>query len=142
MHIPGISKARESRLWNLGITDWDICLTETKNRMLSAKHLWFVQKSKEEAARKNHLFFSPLLERTDHWRAYPEFSDRCAFIDIETTGLSKERNRITTIALYDGKDSKVFINGKNLDSFPKVMEDYSMIVTYNGICFDVPFIEH
>jgi len=60
--------------------------------------------------------------------------------DIETTGLSRDRNKITTIGIYDGKKSKVFIRRKNIDEFQKEIKKYSTIITFNGRCFDIPFI--
>ncbi|MFO7912984.1 MAG: ribonuclease H-like domain-containing protein [Desulfotignum sp.] len=50
-------------------------------------------------------------------------------------------NEITTIALYDGESIKYYVQGRNLDAFMDDIEKYSVIVTYNGKTFDVPFIE-
>lgn len=50
-------------------------------------------------------------------------------------------NEITTIALYDGQMIHTYVNGQNLDDFVRDIEKYKIIVTYNGRCFDVPFIE-
>ncbi len=102
----------------------------------------FVTISKQEVENQNHLFFSPLLPESMHWRAYPDFKERCCFLDIETTGLDKYNDDITTIGLFDGKQSRVFVNGTDLDEFKKEIEKYSMIVTFNGACFDLPFISN
>jgi uncharacterized protein YprB with RNaseH-like and TPR domain len=50
-------------------------------------------------------------------------------------------NEITTIALYDGESIKYYVQGQNLDAFMDDIEQYNVIVTYNGKTFDVPFIE-
>ena len=76
-----------------------------------------------------------------HWRAYDDFKDNVCFLDIETTGLSKHYNDITTIGMFNGKESKVFINGQNLDEFKDEIKKYSYIVTFNGALFDLPFIK-
>jgi hypothetical protein len=76
-----------------------------------------------------------------HWRLYPAFRNRVAFLDIETTGLSSTHDDITTIAVYDGREIQTFVRGRNLDEFPRQISSYSLLVTYNGRCFDVPFIE-
>ena len=65
--------------------------------------------SKDNYDKKNHEFFSNKLLSKYHWRAYEDFKDKTCFLDIETTGLSKERNSITTIGMFDGKESKVLI---------------------------------
>jgi uncharacterized protein len=64
-----------------------------------------------------------------------------AFLDIETTGLSSTGDHITTIAVYDGREIHTFVHGRNLAEFPRLIRDYRLLVTYNGRCFDVPFIE-
>ena len=61
-------------------------------------------------------------------------------MDIETTGLYWS-DKITTAVLYDGRAVRYYINGKNLDEFPRDLKDYPLLVTYNGKTFDVPFIE-
>jgi hypothetical protein len=73
---------------------------------------------------------------------FPEFRGTVAYLDIETTGLSASQGSvITTIALYDGQKIRHYVQGQNLDQFPADIGDYGLIVTYNGKCFDVPFIQ-
>lgn len=99
-----------------------------------------IQISQKEFEKSNYSHFAECLPIKEHWRAYKDFENKCCFLDIETTGLSKDRNKITTIGIYDGKESKVFINGQNLEEFSEEIKKYSMIVTFNGRCFDLPFI--
>jgi uncharacterized protein YprB with RNaseH-like and TPR domain len=65
---------------------------------------------------------------------------KACFLDIETTGLDKHYDDITLIGLYDGKESKFFVKGKNLADFNEEIKKYDMIITFNGACFDLPFI--
>jgi len=45
-----------------------------------------------------------------HWKMIPNFIDRIAYLDIETTGLSPRYSYITTIAVYDRiKVRRVFV---------------------------------
>ena len=69
------------------------------------------------------------------------FRESTAYLDIETTGLDSWGSSITTIALYDGKSIFTYVNGQNLDKFEEDIQWDKVIVTYNGKCFDVPFIE-
>src|SRR5262249_37451373 len=69
-----------------------------------------------------------------------DFRDACAFVDIETTGLSRW-DEITTAVLYDARSVRYYVNGDNLKDFPRDVKDYRLLVTYNGRCFDIPFIE-
>src|SRR5262249_21278021 len=70
---------------------------------------------------------------------YRDFQDVSAFLDIETTGLYG--GEITAIALYDGWTIRYYVNGDNLENFPRDVMDYRLLVTYNGKSFDIPFIE-
>ncbi|MFN2456300.1 MAG: ribonuclease H-like domain-containing protein, partial [Pyrinomonadaceae bacterium] len=81
-----------------------------------------------------------LLASNQHWRLFPEFRASIAYLDIETTGLGYG-DSITTIAIYDGKSVRHYVKNQNLERFKKDIKEYSLIVTYNGKCFDVPFIE-
>jgi hypothetical protein len=90
---------------------------------------------------RNPRYFAERLPTNQHWRLFRDFQDTCAFIDIETTGLSNY-DHITTIALYDGKTVRHYIHGENLDNFPTDISNYRLLVTYFGKRFDVPFIEH
>jgi uncharacterized protein YprB with RNaseH-like and TPR domain len=63
------------------------------------------------------------------------------YLDIETTGLDRYFNDITTIALFDGNEIKTYVQGQNLEDFIEDIQKYKVIVTYNGKSFDVPFLE-
>lgn len=142
-HLPGVGTTVEKNMWASGITDWD----SLSNPLLIPKA------SKRIQTLRNHIpesfqniddprYFSEHLPAALHWRFFPEFRKRTAFIDIETTGLDIDwGGNITTIALYDGHCLKYYVQGKNLDAFPDDIKRYDVIVTYNGKTFDVPFIE-
>lgn len=145
VHIPGIGDQTERRLWDEGIISWDDFLENedavplhgrTKQFVLS-----YVKESKKHLDKKNHHYFVDKIPRRELWRAYNEFKDSVAFLDIETTGLSSERHDITMIGVYDGKESKVFARGRNLSKFPSEIRKFKSIVTYNGARFDLPFIQ-
>ena len=86
------------------------------------------------------LFRSRALYRNETWRCFPHFG-RIAYLDIETTGLSKQGDYVTVIGLFDGKKTKSYVHGKNLGDFRNDIEDYDMAVTFNGSLFDIPFLK-
>jgi len=143
IHIPGIGHATEEAIWRNGISSWQGYLDKEgrlnlplgKQRILS-RH---VSTSISEYENLNHAFFSSALPQKEHWRAYPDFRN-IAFLDIETTGLSYYSSQITVIGLYDGKESRFFIEGKNLPDFEEEIKKYSTLITFNGRQFDIPFI--
>lgn len=145
-HIPQIGLSVEKKLHASGISDWETFLSEydsivlppAKKKILKA----YLSAHVEALASKDHSMLAESIPINDHWKAYEHFKDKCCFLDIETTGLSKERNSLTVVGIYDGKESKIFVNGQNMDEFPKEIAKYSMIVTFNGRCFDVPFLQY
>ena len=133
-HISNIGLKKEIDLWRQGIFTWN----DYRKHYPKADCL---DESEKHLTNKNPVFFANALDSDQYWRLVPEFRDSVAYIDIETTGLSKDYNEITTIALYNGKEVRTYVNGQNLNKFKTDIQQYKMIVTYNGKTFDVPFIE-
>jgi uncharacterized protein YprB with RNaseH-like and TPR domain len=145
LHIPGIGIKTEQRFWRSGIQSWEdfkkncpIRLSRSKIDTITA----FLEESNKNVEFSNPNYFSDLLPANLHWRFFPEFRDSTVYLDIETTGLENWGNEITTIALYDSNSISYYVNGQNLDDFLDEIDKYKVIVTYNGKCFDVPFIEN
>ncbi|MFP4116904.1 MAG: ribonuclease H-like domain-containing protein [Candidatus Aenigmatarchaeota archaeon] len=65
------------------------------------------------------------------------------YLDIETTGLSKERHKVTVVGAYDGDEVYQLVKGRNLceDNLYELLEKAGCVVTYNGKRFDVPFLQ-
>jgi len=144
-HIPGIGAKTERQLWEAGIPDWAGFSKATNPTTLSPKRLEtiraYIEASHQHLAANNPQFFLDLLPPDRHWCVFSEFRGSIAYLDIETTGLSHWDSDITTIALYDGTTIKYYIQGQNLEDFLHDIQAYSVIVTYNGKTFDIPFIE-
>lgn len=143
-HIPLISSRTEELLWKSGVRCWeDVFLSASLP--LTTKKSDNLKKHSEES--EKHLesgdtqYFSEEIPTNQHWRLFREFRSSAAFLDIETTGLWAN-DEITTIALFDGTSIYHYINGVNLAQFKKDILRYNLIVTYNGKCFDVPFIQN
>ncbi|HEV2970057.1 MAG TPA: ribonuclease H-like domain-containing protein [Pirellulales bacterium] len=142
-HIPGIGETTERALWSTGITSWNAVREATPQclprhwRDSWSRH---IEESGRQYADRNARYFAENLPSSQLWRLFRDFHDSCAFVDIETTGLYAW-HKVTTAVIYDGLSVRHYVNGENLDDFPKDLLDYSLLVTYNGRCFDVPFIE-
>jgi uncharacterized protein YprB with RNaseH-like and TPR domain len=144
LHIQGIGAVTEQRLWEGGIQDWDAFLCDSSYPMPPARRHFMIDKikaSKTHLKNGNPTYFSKILPSNDAWRYFAEFRSSAAYLDIETYGLDAFSPSITTIALYDGREVKTYIDGRNLDDFLDDIMHYKVIITYNGKCFDVPFIE-
>jgi uncharacterized protein YprB with RNaseH-like and TPR domain len=86
-------------------------------------------------------YFAARLPPNQRWRLFPDFRGRCAYLDIETTGLGSVGDHITTVTIYDGGPPRHFVHGENLNSVPDALAPYRLLVTYNGSTFDLPFLE-
>jgi uncharacterized protein YprB with RNaseH-like and TPR domain len=72
--------------------------------------------------------------------------DCCAYLDIETTGLSPVESELTVIGIYreNGNDSRVMqLVGDDIsgDSLMSAIGTVTKLYTYNGSRFDLPFIK-
>lgn len=145
IHIPGVGKSLERKIWAQGIHTWEEFLEmEDRISIPSARKARIcegIKKSSEHLAAKDCYFFSQCLPSAEHWRAYPLFSDSVAFVDIETTGLSQHRDKITVVGIYDGRESKVYVRDINLDEIVEEFSKYRLLVSFNGARFDLPFIK-
>jgi len=143
-HLSGVGLNTERALWEAGCTAWDD-LIEGRSATGRARSVESLRReavrSKDRLGRRDAAFFGRSLPSGQQWRLFEEFRDSVAYVDIETTGLGDADDHITSIALYDGAQVRHYVYGQNLDEFPGDLERYGMIVTYNGKCFDVPWLE-
>lgn len=142
-HIPRIGAKTEKQLWDNGLLSWET-VNEESIRSLSRNRrdllTRYSMESIEQLAAGNAEYFYNLLPTSQTWRMFPDFENRVAYLDIETTGLSGDRDYVTTIALYDGLNVYQYVRGENLDEFADRIASYRLLVTYNGKTFDVPFL--
>lgn len=75
---------------------------------------------------------------------YRNFCENACFIDIETTGLDKKKNKVTTVGIHRNGESKVLVRDQDLTEkrLQEEIQKSSLIVSFNGKRFDQPFIEH
>ncbi len=142
-HTQGVGPKTERRLWADGIRTWDRAC-DPDSLPLSTVRSLAVARTAEESIRRlegrDAAWFYGKLPSNEQWRLFSEFRGSTAYLDIETTGLGGPYDYITTIALYDGSTVRHYVHDENMDDFPRDVEDYALLVTYNGKQFDVPFI--
>ena len=86
-------------------------------------------------------FIFNALKPKEQWKIFPYCMNETCYLDIETTGLSKTNDYITTVVIHSPSGTYTFINGINLDKLPETINKFKCLVTFNGKCFDIPFIE-
>lgn len=143
LHLPGIGTRTERALWEQGILTWRDALGRGCPRGFSGRR-WdrscrLIEESQRSLDRRDHRHFARGLPSSEQWRAWRDFRDRVAYLDIETTGCSGS-DMVTVVGIYDGARTSSFVAGDNLDQFPDVLERYAMLVTFNGASFDLPFL--
>lgn len=144
LHIPGVGVKTERALWRQGILGWEELLG-LGPRLESFGFSSFLRQQILESTRRlkahDPHFFAGKLPPRELWRLFPEFRQSTAYLDIETTGMWAGQGHITTIALYDGEKLRTYVYGDNLWEFAQDIRGYKILVTYNGRCFDLPFIK-
>jgi len=143
-HIPRVGQRLERALWDAGIYSWDDVPALVKSAVSPARSNAIeraIEESQQQLADSNPHYFAGQLPSNQHWRLFSEFRSRTAYLDIETTGMDAYDAHITSIAVYNGRDIRYYVYDQNLDEFVDDINEYDVLVTYNGKCFDLPFIE-
>jgi len=108
-----------------------------------AKRLVIELESSEAALNEARIdYFAQRLPPSEYWRLIPEFDHSIAYLDIETTGLSRYYHSTTVIGLLKDDEYRVFVAGANLEEFPRAIKGCSILVTFNGKLFDIPFLRN
>jgi len=81
------------------------------------------------------------LKEKDYWKLYLYYPQEVLFVDIETEGLSKEKNDITVIGIFKNDEYRAFVKGFNLEDAFDVLNTTPVWVTFGGENFDLPFLK-
>lgn len=140
-HIRGIGPRTERHLWRAGVGSWEAARGELPLPPHKAEP---VKRGAEESitrlATRDAAWFAARLPSDQAWRMFAEFRNSVAYLDIETTGMGGPDDYITAITVYDGRTLRHYVQGENLFDFRDEIDQYRLLVTYNGKCFDLPFI--
>lgn len=136
LHLPGFTADREENLWTLGILDWSDARASSQ---VDREGKLAIDESESALFDRDAVYFNRLYPASERWRLLPDFEDETAFLDIETTGLGGEAY-ITMCGVLDTTGFKAYVRGDNLDQVVLDLNRYKVIVTFNGISFDVPWI--
>lgn len=144
--FPGIGPATAARFRESGITSWDQALADScalpvgRARRAQLRH--DLARAMVSYSRADAAHFDGLLSAGEAWRLFSSFPERCAFFDIETTGLSPYTDDITVICTYEPGTRTLlrFVKDENLERFPETLRAGAVLVGFNSRSFDMPFV--
>lgn len=141
--LPRFGPKKEVTLWASGIRKWSEFIDserigridgEQKARMDSLLNYAYELLDSGDCPALGNM-----LKPREHWRLYDRFRDTAGFLDIETDGLDRD-SEVTVVTLHRKGSTTTLVNGEDLcsESLSDALEGVSMLVTFNGRCFDVP----
>lgn len=145
--LKGIGPGTERRLWEDGVTDWDIFLKQASvPGISSARKTWYDEDlsaavSWLKAGRAD--LFGTRLKSRDHWRLFETFRHRTLYLDIETTGMSASTGHVTIVGLYRNGRMSSLVRGENLteERLRDELDRTDLLVTFFGTGFDIPYLQ-
>lgn len=143
LHVRLVGEKREQYLWENGIRSWKDYSPEKLDLppKVAASLTAGLAESEKRLSERDWDYFARALRHKHLYRIYPYLADRTLYLDIETTGVRSLRNAVTIIGCYDGTAPRVFVQGRDLHEFPAYIRKFSLVVTFNGKEFDIPFLE-
>ena len=143
---PSIGMKKERSIWMSGVRDWDDFLSANsvcsvpeyrkKECDLAISNAYELLDDGDAAGLRD------LLPKSEQWRLFGDFRDGAAYLDIETDGLERD-SLVTVVTVHKNDDTVTLIHGKDLDAgtISDALKDVSMLVTFNGSCFDLPVLK-
>ncbi len=135
---PGIGPFLEGKLWTAGILRWDdfpappaVALSARVDLRLRAA----IARARTALDGGDAEALATLLPRNERWRLYGVFGEDAAFLDVETDG-----EALTAIGILDRRGPRLLLAGRDLDRFPAEAVGWKLLVTFNGLSFDVPVL--
>ena len=154
--VKGLNEDQERSLWSHGIIDWATAeahpdeVAGVLGQSRAGKVREALIEIRAAVAARDAAWFKANWPERETWRLWGGYAQpgQIALVDIETTGLTPGYDQITVIGLADATGtSQVFVAGRPqpgdeaLDRFREAIKTYTLIVTFNGANFDLPFIE-
>ncbi len=135
---PGIGPWLEARLWDAGVRRWEDlpdgrapelpAAADARLRAAIARARAALDAADAEA-------LAVMLPRAERWRLYGAFAEDTAFLDVETDG-----DALTAIGFLDARGPRLLLAGRDLERFPEEARRWKLLVTFNGLSFDVPVL--
>ncbi len=135
---PGIGRWQEARLWESGIATWDDFPAAPRAVLGPALDAWVraaIARARDALGAGDAEGLAAMIPLAERWRLYAAFAADTAFLDVETDG-----DALTAIGVLDRDGPRVFLAGRDLHRFPEATRGWKLLVTFNGLAFDVPVL--
>ena len=145
--VEGVGETTERRLWERGVTRWEEFDPAVDVAGVGATTADRIESFIAEALARlddgDSAYFDREFPSGERWRLYENFREETCFFDIETTGLDERRDRVTTVSFHQGGETTTLVAGEDLTArrLREQFADASLLATFNGARFDVPFLE-
>ncbi|WP_435196023.1 ribonuclease H-like domain-containing protein [Natronomonas sp. EA1] len=140
--VRGVGEGTERKLWRQGVTHWDAFDPSAVGAKTGERIQDFIDAGREALDTGDARFFGERFPSNERWRLYENFRDEAVFFDIETTGLSADRDVVTTVSFHQGDETTTLVRDDDLTR-ERVADllDAPLLLTFNGASFDIPFLE-
>lgn len=139
---PGLGPRRELGLWRAGVGHWSEYAASAPALPEPAKALLEQTLAGAAAAyaASDVDVLAAMLPAREHWRLLHAFGADAAYLDIETSDDVVGNASISAIGILDRRGPRLLLAGRDLARFPELARGWSMLVTFNGLSFDVPIL--
>jgi len=146
LHLPGFGPKKVETLRARGISSWDELIGHHEWDLPgfeSDPPVWINEiKNCQQAASTGDLrHLINTLHRSDHWRILADCLEYSTYLDIETSG-EQQDSEITLIICKHRGVLHTFTAERNLNKFLDLLDEIDLLVTFNGVSFDVPQLEN
>ncbi len=144
---PSIGKKKEMRIWESGVRNWEEFLDAEEVCAVPLYRKGDCDNAISEAAdllkNGDSVGLSRMLPKSEEWRLFGEFGNGASYLDIETDGLSRD-SLVTAVTVHRKNGTVTLTHGRDLNArnLSDALNGSSMLVTYNGSCFDIPVLKH
>ena len=138
-HCVGVGPVRLQQLHDAGIRSWHDVLDRPMAipSGIRSNLLAEAERSLAAFAANDVAYFAEQLDPRDKWRILAEYIEQTSYFDIETSGLEFDAH-ITVIVCWHRGELHTFVEHENLDDFLHLLDDVTLLASFNGASFDVP----
>ncbi len=144
--LKGVGDKTEQRWWASGLVNWDLFRRERHIPLLSsARKDWYdaeLDRANQAFASRDGGYFGTYLRPRDQWRLFSLFGMDAAYLDIETTGGPPVDDAVTVVGVHRRGCTTQLVAGIDLTArrINELLDGVSLLVTFFGSVFDVPFL--